>query len=184
VLTTTEAVQDCTSITLDSVHPATVVFRDDALGIAVLRPGTPLAPLGVAAFQTGVPRLRSEVAVSGFPYAGVLSRPSLTFGQLADIHGLDGEEDIKRLDLVAREGDSGGPVFDNTGAVLGMLIPPRGDDAMVLPPEVRFIADSDAIIAALAPLGLTLETTDRLAFMPPEAITRLAASVTVLVSCW
>jgi peptidoglycan hydrolase-like protein with peptidoglycan-binding domain len=184
VLTTTEAVQDCEEITLDSVHPARVVLSDADLGLAVLRPDTPLSPLGVAAFQTGVPRLRAEIAVSGYPYGGVLSRPALTFGQLADIHGLQGEEDIKRLDLVAQEGDAGGPVFDNAGAVLGMLLPRPAAGTVVLPPEVRFAADSDAIIAALAPLGITLSTTDTLAFMPPETLTREAAKVTVLVSCW
>jgi peptidoglycan hydrolase-like protein with peptidoglycan-binding domain len=184
VLTTTEAVQGCTDITLDAVHPATVAFTDDPLGIAVLRPGTPLSPLGIAAFQTGIPRLRTEIAVAGYPYGGVLSRPALTFGQLADLHGLAGEETIKRLDLVAGEGDSGGPVFDNSGAVLGLLLPRPDDSAMVLPPEVRFIADADAIIAALAPLGIGLTTTDSLAFMPPESLTRRAAAMTVLVSCW
>jgi len=184
VLTTTEAVQDCEEITLDSVHLARVVLSDADLGLAVLRPDTPLSPLGVAAFQTGVPRLRAEIAVSGYPYGGVLSRPTLTFGQLADIHGLEGEEDIKRLDLVAQDGDAGGPVFDNAGAVLGMLLPRPAADTVVLPPEVRFVADSDAIIAALAPLGITLSTTDTLAFMPPETLTREAARITVLVSCW
>ena len=184
VLTATEAVQDCEEITLDSVHHARVVLSDADLGLAVLRPDTPLSPLGVAAFQTGVPRLRAEIAVSGYPYGGVLSRPTLTFGQLADIHGLDGEEDIKRLDLVAQDGDAGGPVFDNAGAVLGMLLSRPAADTVVLPPEVRFVADSDAIIAALAPLGITLSTTDTLAFMPPETLTREAAKVTVLVSCW
>ena len=184
VLTTPEAVTGCEKITLDSVHPATVALSDTTLGLAVLSPETPLAPLGIATFQTAVPRLRSEVAVAGYPYGGVLARPALSFGRLADIHGLNGEEEVKRLDLVAQPGDAGGPVFDNTGAVIGMLLPRASDDRMVLPPEVQFIADTDTIIAALAPLGLSLATTDSLAFMPPEAITREAASLTVLVSCW
>jgi S1-C subfamily serine protease len=184
VLTTIEAVKSCDYITLDSVHRASVALTDDTLGLAVLRPETALAPLGVAVFQTGVPRLRAEIAVSGYPYGGVLARPALTFGSLADIRGLNGEEQVKRLDLVAEEGDAGGPVFDNTGAVLGMLLPPATGGTRVLPPEVRHIADSDAITAALAPLGVSIRTTDSLAFMPPEALTRLATSVTVLVSCW
>ncbi|NCQ35253.1 peptidoglycan-binding protein, partial [bacterium] len=120
-LTTTEVVDGCGSITLDSDHAAQVVLRDDALGIAVLRPQTPLAPIGVAVFQTGVPRLQAEVAVSGYPYGGVLAMPALTFGRLADIRGLNGEDEVKRLTLTAQPGDVGGPVFDNSGAVLGML---------------------------------------------------------------
>lgn len=184
VLTTVEAVEGCDYITLDSVHRASISLVDEGSGLAVLSPETPLSPLGVAAFQTGVPRLQAEIAVSGYPYGGVLSRPALTFGRLADIRGLSGEETVKRLDLLAQEGDTGGPVFDNTGAVLGMLLPIATDATQILPPEVRFAVDADTIIAALAPLGLDVTTTDRLAFMPPETLTRAATDITVLVSCW
>jgi len=184
VLTTVEAVEACEYVTLDSVHRAQVALIDERLGMAVLRPETALSPLGVAVFQSGVPRLQAEVAVSGYPYGGVLSRPALTFGRLADIRGLHGEDEVKRLDLVAQEGDAGGPVFDNTGAVLGMLLPPDLDGGQLLPPEVRLIVDAEAIIASLGGAGITVGTTDSMAFMPPETLTREASGMTVLVSCW
>ena len=184
VLTTTEVLGNCGYLTIDDDHVATVAFRDDALGIAVLRPETPLAPIGIAAFQTGVPRLQAEVAVSGYPYGGVLAMPALTFGTLADIRGLNGEDQVKRLDLTAQPGDAGGPVFDNGGAVLGMLLPRAVQNGQVLPPEVSFSVDAPAIIAALTTAGITTQTTDQLSFMPPETLTREAPKVTVLVSCW
>jgi S1-C subfamily serine protease len=184
VLTTSEVVDQCEYLTLDSVHLATVIHRDDRLGLAVLRPDDALAPMGVAAFQAGVPRLQAEIAVSGYPYGGVLSRPALTFGRLADIRGLNGEEEVKRLSLVAQEGDAGGPVFDNGGAVLGLLLPKAEMNGQVLPPEVSFSVDADAIIASLQGAGIAVTTTDTLSFMPPETLTRKAAEVTVLVSCW
>ena len=62
-----------------------VVHRDDALGLAVLRPTDRLAPPAIAEFQTGVPRLQAEVAVAGFPYGGVLTTPALTFGKLLGV---------------------------------------------------------------------------------------------------
>lgn len=184
VLTTIEAVQGCEYMTLDSAHRATVAHQDALRGLAVLRPENVLAPLGVAAFQTGVPRLQAEIAVAGYPYGGVLSRPALTFGTLADIRGLNGEDEVKRLSLPAQPGDAGGPVFDNGGAVLGMLLPVGDTGAQVLPPDVRFSVDADAIIASLSAAGIGVQTTDALAFMPPETLTRVAAGMTVLVSCW
>jgi len=184
VLTTIEAVQSCERITLDSAHDATVILSDEALGIAVLKPEERLAPLGVAMFQTGVPRLQAEVAVAGFPYGDVLVTPSLTFGRLADLRGLNGEENIKRLSLTAQDGDAGGPVFDNGGAVLGMLLPKVSTNGQVLPPEVSFSVDTDLILASLAGAGITAQTTDTMAFMPPETLTLRAAENTVLVSCW
>ena len=184
VLTTVEAVAECERITINTDHDATVSYSDPDTGIAVLTPNAPLAPLAVAAFQLGVPRLQSEVAVAGYPYGGVLVSPSLTFGRLADIRGLNGEEAVKRLDLIAQDGDAGGPVYDNGGAVLGMLLPRNAQNGQVLPPEVSFSVDAGVILAALDKAGVSVETTDTVAFMPPETLTLRAADQTVLVSCW
>ncbi|WP_458790982.1 trypsin-like peptidase domain-containing protein [Yoonia sp. MH D7] len=184
VLTTLQAVQSCETITIDSEHDMSVVHRDETLGLAVLRPVAALAPMNVAMFQTGVPRLQAEVAVAGYPYGGVLTTPSLTFGRLADLRGLNGEENVKRLSLTAKEGDAGGPVYDNGGAVLGMLLPRVVTAGQVLPPEVSFAVDSEQILASLKGAGIAVQTTDTMAYMPPESLTMRAAESTVLVSCW
>jgi len=184
VLTTIEAIGTCDRITLNSEHDATVIHTDDVLGFAVLRPETRLAPLNVALFQTGVPRLQAEVAVAGFPYGGVLTTPSVTFGRLADLRGLNGEDNVKRLSLTAQQGDAGGPVFDNGGAVLGMMLPRATPNGQVLPADVSFSVDADQILASLDAAGIAAQTTDTLAFMPPETLTLRAADNTVLVSCW
>jgi S1-C subfamily serine protease len=184
VLTTAEAVGSCDRISLNSEHDAQVVHLDDALGLAVLRPDVALSPLGVVTFQTGIPRLQTSVAVAGFPYGGVLVTPSLTFGRLADMRGLNGEETIKRLALTAQSGDAGGPVFDNAGSVLGMLLPSNESGGRVLPQDVSFSVDSDEILASLNTAGIAAQTTDAVAFMSPETLTLRAADNTVLVSCW
>ncbi|WP_245831655.1 trypsin-like peptidase domain-containing protein [Salibaculum halophilum] len=184
VLTTTEAVEGCGSITLAKAHEARPVHRDDALGLAVLRPEDALAPPQVADFNVGVPRLQADVAVAGFPYGGVLATPALTFGTLADIRGLEGEDTVKRLSLAAEEGDAGGPVFDDGGAVLGMLLPRRPENGRVLPPDVSFSVHADQIVASLDAAGVPVQTTDVEASMSPAALTQMAADVAVLVSCW
>jgi len=184
VLTTTDVLQNCGRLSVDAEHDAEISFRDDDLGIAVLTPTTALAPLAVAEFQTAVPRIKAEIAVAGFPFGGILTSPALTFGTLADIRGLAGEDTLKRLQMQAEEGDAGGPVFDNSGAVLGMLLPRATTGGRSLPADVSFIVDSDAIRAAIVPRGLPIKTTDSLAYMPPETLTNEAAKMTVLVSCW
>lgn len=184
VLTTAQAVDECERLTLDSAYDADVVHLDTDLGLAVVRPQTALAPLGVAMFQTGTPRLQAEVAVAGFPYGGILVTPSLTFGRLADLRGLDGDTSEKRLSLTAQPGDVGGPVFDNGGAVLGMLKPRENRDGQVLPKGVSFSVSATDIMTSLTNAGIALQTTDSQAFMPPETLTLRAADTAVLVSCW
>ncbi len=184
VLTSTEAVTGCGEIILDNAHTAQIVHLDDALGIAVLRPDTAIAPIGVAAFQSGVPRLQAQVAVAGYPYGGLLSAPSMTFGTLADVRGLNGEPEVRRLAIAARDGDAGGPVFDAAGAVLGMLLPRNGDAGQILPGDVSFSVNAAAVMASLDGAGIGYETTVSVAEASRALLTRRAADVTVLVSCW
>ena len=184
VLTTTDVVGDCNRLTIDTVHDAEIIHEDAALGLAVLRPAAPLAPMDVAAFQTGVPRLQSDVAVAGFPFGGVLTAPTLTFGKLADIRGLNGEDDVKRLAITAQDGDAGGPVFDNGGAVLGMLLPRTPLNGQQLPSDVSFSVDASEVMRSLETAGISTQATDDVALLPASMLAQRAAAVTVLVSCW
>ncbi|WP_371059289.1 trypsin-like peptidase domain-containing protein [Rhodosalinus sp. 5P4] len=183
VLTTAEAVRGCGRITLEGEFDARVVTLDEALGVAVLRPVSALAPAEVAAFSDGSARLRSEVAVSGYSFGGQLTAPTLTFGRLAALNGLQGETEIKRLDLDALPGDAGGPVFDETGAVMGLLLP-RAEGDRQLPGDVRFAARSDALRPLIEAAGVPARTAQPAAAIAPEDLTRRAMDMTVLVSCW
>jgi len=184
VLTSADAVAECREITVAGGHEARIALADDMLGIAVLTPVDRLAPGRVAAFQSQTPRLQSQVAVAGFPYGAALAQPVLTFGTLADIRGLDGEAGLRRLSLQAREGDAGGAVLDNGGAVLGILLPTADAKARTLPADVAFAIGAGAITNALDAAGIAYETTDRISFVEAAALTRAAAAMGVLVSCW
>lgn len=183
VLTTAEGLAQCPHITVGDEFEADLAARDDALDLAVLRPREALSPIGHAAFQTGVPRLRSDVAVAGFPYGDVLDLPVLTYGTLADLRGLSGEETVSRLSLDAMPGDMGGPVFDATGAVLGMLVPVAGG-ARSLPGDVSFAATVPAIAEFLSANGLQMSASDNTGALDPADLAARAADMTVLVSCW
>lgn len=183
VVTTDAVTRGCGRITIEEEHEADLVIRDESLGVAVLRPKTALAPAAVAAFQQAVPRLQSEIAVAGYSYGGVLGAPTMTFGRLADLRGLNGEERLKRLALTALDGDAGGPVVDTGGAVLGMLLP-GADKGRKLPDDVSFAADAQAVQALLAEAGVSPRATQEMSRMAAETLTDKAVRMTVLVSCW
>lgn len=184
VLTTAEAVAQCARITLDGTVDARVTLSDPASGLAVLTPATPLSPASVAEFQLAPDRIGAEIAVAGYSYGEALPAPVLTFGTLQAAEGLQGEAGLKRLALAALPGDQGGPVLDNTGAVLGMLLPPSTDPARVLPAGVAFAAAGASIATALQAKGITLSQSSRSGGLPPEDLAKHAGKMTVLVSCW
>jgi S1-C subfamily serine protease len=183
VVTTADVVAGCGRITLDNAVEARVLGTDAGLGIAVLRPEVALMPGATAAFQTMTPRLQAEIAVAGFSYGGILSAPTLTFGRLAALEGLNGEADLKRLELDALPGDMGGPVFDAGGAVIGMLRAPDLGGRQ-LPQDVSFSVDGRAIRAVLDRLGVASSSATGEATLDPVGLTRRASTMTVLVGCW
>lgn len=184
VLTAVEAVEGCGRVTLDDEFEAEVVARNDTLGLALLRPREPLVPIAFARFQPHEPRLDSEIAVSGYSYEGQLGAPTLTYGTLQDVKGLNGEASLTRLALTATTGDAGGPVFDSTGSVMGMLLPPLRTGGRVLPEDVSFAADAVAIVEFLSANGIAAAASDATSGMAPEDLTTSAADMTVEVSCW
>lgn len=107
----------------------------------------------------------------------------MTFGRLADVKGLNGEDAYKRLALNALEGDAGGPVVDATGGVLGMLLPAPSVGKQ-LPQGVSFAADADAVTRVLSAAGVSPSAASDGTRLAPEALTRKITSMTVLVSCW
>jgi len=184
VLTTADFADQCTRITIDGQTEADLIAVDTASGLALLKPREPLQPLGHARIQTGTARLNSEIAVSGYSFGGVLGAPTLTYGTLADLKGLRGEASLNRLALAPTGGDAGGPVFDTSGSVMGMLLAPAQDTAKRLPEGVSFSADRSVIIDFLTSNGLTPTASDLTGPIAPEDLTVQAGDMTVLVSCW
>jgi S1-C subfamily serine protease len=183
VLTTTDVLGQCNRLTINEETEVQITAQDDALGLAVLSPTSALAPIAFAAFQSAVPRLRSEIAVSGFSFEDVLDLPTVTYGTLEDIRGLRGEDTVQRLALDALPGDAGGPVFDQTGSVVGVL-QPRDDGARALPSGVSFAVNVPAIAGFLSAAGLSARASEAQSALAPEDLTLAAADMTVLVSCW
>lgn len=183
VITTSEAVQNCSRITLDRDIEAELTVLNDEKGVAIVKPSTTLAPLGIARFSEAQPRLNSEVASSGYSFEGVLDAPTMTFGSLSDVRGLDGEPDVKRLALDTLPGDAGGPVLDNGGGVFGMLLP-KPDLGRALPDGVSFALDRETLQSVLAEAGMAGASTDSETPIDPFDLSMAATGMTVLVSCW
>jgi peptidoglycan hydrolase-like protein with peptidoglycan-binding domain len=183
VVTTSDAVAQCGRITIDKKIEAEVLASDAEIGVALLTPKSSVAPLGHARFATQAPRLKSEIATAGYPYQGRLTAPTLSFGILEELQGLSGEDGVERLSITTLPGDAGGPVIDQTGAVIGMLQPARAEGRQ-LPPGVAFAVDTEKLVSVMQSAGVPAAAADGATPLVPEDITRIGMDMTVLVSCW
>lgn len=183
VVTAASTVAGCTRITLDHEYDATLVAADAESGVAIVKPKQALAPIEVAGLRGGKPQLHSKIAVAGYSYGGVLGAPTLTFGTVADVKGLRGETYLSRMDLAPLPGDAGGPVLDDQGGVLGILIA-APETGQKLPQDVSFVADADKVRSLLAAQGVSAAESRAQEILPPDDLSHLATGMTVLVSCW
>ena len=99
------------------------------------------------------------------------------------MRGLDGRDDVKRLKVDTLQGDAGGPVLDQSGAVAGMLLPSR-QGTRALPDGVQFAAKASALAGFLAQNGVTPGASDTGAPINPVDLETRATDMTVLVGCW
>ncbi len=184
VLTTVEAVSACGRITIDRDTDATVTLSDAASGLALLTPKAPLAPRAVGGLTTASARPGSEITVPGYSYEDRLPAPTLTFGTLEDVTGLNGETGLNRLALQSLPGDAGGAVLDAQGAVLGMLLPAAPQGGKQLPDGVAFALSASEITRLLTPTGVAPQTAVPTGPLSPSALAEKATGMTALVSCW
>ncbi len=100
------------------------------------------------------------------------------------VTGLNGEPDLRRLNIPALDGDAGGAVVDASGMVVGMLLPRETSGERVLPDKVSFALSSSAIAVELAAQGVTFPAIEREGALAPAELAERATKMTVLVSCW
>ena len=181
VATASAGLSACERVTVEGAE-ATIETSEGAM--ALLRPAAALAPRQVAAFQTAMPRAGSDIAAAGFSYGGALSAPVVSFGQFGSAEGMDGEADQARLTLKLQDGDAGGPVFDPSGAVVGMILPREADAKRLLPEDLALALQGTAMAPVLAKAGIPPAAALTEGALAAEDLSAIARGVTVQVSCW
>jgi len=90
---------------------------------------------------------------------------------------------LLRLSMVAQPGDTGGPVFDETGAVTGVLLADT-TATRTLPQDVAFARKAGDITVTLLSQGVSPTVSSATETLASQDLTARAADMTVLVSCW
>lgn len=123
VVTNAHVVDGCGSVVVKQdteVRAAESVAAHEATDLAVLTLG---APLGTAFPIRPTAVLGEEVMVAGHPLSGLLSSDIVvTSGQVNSLSGLRNDPTTFQLSAGVHSGNSGGPVLDRTGAVVGVVV--------------------------------------------------------------
>jgi S1-C subfamily serine protease len=124
LLTNAHVVKECKSITVSHVAEDPIAARPLALDVtndlAIISTGS--KPEAVASFRPAV-RLGEAVAAYGFPLTGLLSSSgNFTVGNVTALSGLKDDSRVLQISAPVQVGNSGGPLLDETGAVVGIVV--------------------------------------------------------------
>jgi len=138
---------------LGEVIKARLLFLSPTDDIAVLELEKPLpADRAIPANAYAKPGVGRNVVVMGYPLWSVLGEgsPSLTNGMVSKRTGLQDDKGTFQLTAKVNKGNSGGPVFDLTGHVVGITVGKLDtkkfqDDQGFVPEDVNFAIHVDRL---------------------------------------
>jgi S1-C subfamily serine protease len=156
------------------------------LALLTVREGFPAAAL---LRKEAAPRLGEAVTVVGYPLVAVLgTRASVGFGHVAGTAGIRGNPGQMQISVPIQRGHSGGPVFDQAGNVIGVVVS-KLDALKVaqrmgdLPQNINFAIRGDVVRAFLEAQGASFTASDASAKLENTDIAARGAIVTVRVRC-
>jgi serine protease Do len=122
VITNFHVVNGCKSVHIANIGNGLSKAVDPRNDIAIIQPVRPISrPLR---FRTGDPLKPGEdIIVIGFPLRGLLSSsPTVTTGIVSSLAGLRDNRTRFQISAPVQPGNSGGPVLDKSGNVVGMVV--------------------------------------------------------------
>jgi S1-C subfamily serine protease len=191
VLTSAHVVKSCNAIyvkypTYKAVQ-AYVVGFDAKNDLAVLK--TSLSHDGIASFRLRG-KLGEFVASYGFPFGNVLSTSgNFTTGGLTALRGIDDDSSTIQVSTPIQPGNSGGPLMDSSGDVIGVSKAIMGTlNAAVaaggaVPQNVNFGVSAGTAVTFLGSSNIDAQVTSGGNKLEPEAIAEIAMKFTVQISC-
>jgi S1-C subfamily serine protease len=133
LVTNNHVVDDCGMIGIASdgrVYRAFVVATDPLNDLAVIS-AADLPLRKVARFRSAGPRLGEDLMAAGFPYSTILGTSlKTTFGNVSSVVGGTNVAEFQ-LSASIQPGNSGGPIVDQSGVVIGVVTSKLSDDYML-----------------------------------------------------
>lgn len=119
LLTNAHVIEDCMTIEIDG-QPAEVLAVSSTFDLAALGiDGANRTPLP---FATDEIRLNADITIAGYPLHGLLGGLNISRGAISAMKGLNGDEITLQISAPVQPGNSGGPMVDQYGNVVGVVV--------------------------------------------------------------
>lgn len=194
LLTNAHVVKDCKAIAAEQPGVAglarvTVLAQDRANDLALIQVSPPFPNWSAPKFRQHI-RLGEDVFVFGYPLTGIVaSSGNFTRGSITALAGIGDDTGKLQLTAPVQPGNSGGPVLDQTGAVVGVVVAKLDALSLVkatgsFPEQINFAIKASAAASFLESNGIEVSDSDAKApAMTAPDIADVAKKFTVHVWC-
>jgi S1-C subfamily serine protease/Holliday junction resolvasome RuvABC ATP-dependent DNA helicase subunit len=185
VVTNAHVVEGCDAPTVvcGSVGPvcAHILARDAVNDLALLKVDAGSAH--VATLRTGV-RIGEEIASFGYPLQGTLSTGgNFTVGNVSALAGLQNDSRHIQISAPIQPGNSGGPVIDLCGNVIGVVVSGLSVHNKGAAQNVNFAINMNVLTSFLDSHGVAYSTQAREHPLQRVELAEQAQSIAVLILC-
>ena len=192
ILTNYHVIDKCNRLTVNhggTEHGATVKAGDETNDLALLVAQSVKGFVSTLSVSPQI-RLGEIVQVAGYPLSDILSNDlNITSGNVSALAGLANNVTHLQITAPIQPGNSGGPLLDKTGNVVGIVVSQLNAVEMArytgsLPQNVNFAIKVPVVRMFLENHGVTYRRGTSDSKMSPEKIADLARGFTVAVQCW
>jgi len=211
IITNQHVVNKCSKITIgdriDKQVPAQLLETDKRNDLALLRTTTlkmasaetktliqklsiHIVPLATGGLMRGNDiELGEDVLVAGFPYGDIFSKNiKVTKGIVSSTTGVGDDSGQFQLDAAVQPGNSGGPIYDKYGNIVGVVVAQLNKFKMAkaigsLPENVNFGIKASTVKQFLNTSGLPTKWSERKEAMSNQELSKIASKQTVMVVC-
>lgn len=186
LLTNQHVISGCARLTVDG-HAAKVLAQDAVFDLALLQVDA-LSGAAPAVFADSPARLNSDVTVVGYPLSGLLGGLNVTRGAVTSTKGIGGDGINMQISAPVQPGNSGGPVLNGAGQVVGVVVARLSDSYTMksygtVPQNVNFAIRGEIAKLFLAQNGVEPVVLSNGAALAPEDLAEVAEGFTRLIIC-
>ena len=189
IVTAAHVVSGCARLALKNGSPLTLIASNDDLDLAVVS-SAERSSVWLELSADVNAHLGETVMALGYPYLGTLGQGlTVTGGNVSALQDVDGNKDKVMISAPIQPGNSGGPLVNARGAVIGVVVS-RVDDLVVLentgtlPQNMNFAVRNDTLTDFLRRAQVLFPAATGEGFKLDEGVPDSIAQAVVPIYCY
>jgi S1-C subfamily serine protease len=185
IVTNNHVINGCSKVLLvdDGEYvPLKVLSNDPQNDLAVLK--GEFTPTETFSITNGNPELMQDVYVSGYPFGRMVSTSvKVTRGIISSLTGYGNNFSGLQIDAAIQPGNSGGPIFDEKGNVVGVVVSKLAKQGDIEPENTNFGVKANILANLLTSNSVPFNDGDGTE-ISKTALSKKASDATFYLSCW